>query len=356
MSSTPAAPLGVRSLSFHSQYGCMSTGECCTAGWPIPIEADRLARARLAIASGLLRPADATAGPWLTPQDAPADTPALVGVSHDTCVFFDREGRRRCRIQSALGHDALPLACRQFPRVAVVDPRGVSVTLSHYCPTAAHLLVLDEHEPVAIDDGPKAFPIGGEYVGLDVRSSLPPSLRADVLMDWASWWEWERLAVHCLTDRTRPIDDALDVLCAAVEYARTWSPGGGALIDHVRRSFTTPAPSRSRARKEHGAVLVQEVMRAVPAEFRSMAWTSSWQVPRPADATTGRFLAAHAFANWTAHMGRGLRAWHRSIEAAMALLDAGSGVRQADLLLRHLAETSALTSAWDQAEVSGALL
>jgi hypothetical protein len=64
-----------------------------------------------------------------------------------------------------------------------------------------------------------------------------------------------------------------------------------------------------------------------------------------------RVLAAHAFASWTGYQGRGLRAWLRGIEAAYALLDAGYGVARADLLLRHLADATALTRVWNRAEI-----
>ena len=57
----------------------------------------------------------------------------------------------------------------------------------------------------------------------------------------------------------------------------------------------------------------------------------------------GRFLAAHAFANWTAHQGAGLHAWLRSLEVAFVLAE-DVGVRQADLLLRHLADPSELAT------------
>jgi hypothetical protein len=61
-------------------------------------------------------------------------------------------------------------------------------------------------------------------------------------------------------------------------------------------------------------------------------------------------LAAHAFANWTAHQGEGLRTWWRSLEAVHVLLSAGVGVQQTDLLLRHLADPQALARAWGSAE------
>src|SRR5205085_2886134 len=126
-------------------------------------EVDRAGRIRAAIANGSLRLTDPA-----TRLEASADatTDALLPIVNGHCAFFER-GARRCRVHTALGHDALPLACRQFPRVVVRDPRGVSVTLSHYCPTAAAMLNTDA--PIAIADNAPGFPAGAEYDGLDAR-------------------------------------------------------------------------------------------------------------------------------------------------------------------------------------------
>jgi Fe-S-cluster containining protein len=141
-------PPPVRVLSLHAPYRCRHAGACCTSNWPIPIEADRLSSIRAALATGRLQPAvgDRESAVRVAP-DAPAETPAILGRADHDCVFYDRSpaaAAGRCRIQSVLGHEGLPLACRQFPRVSVHDPRGVSVTLSHYCPTAAGLLTADQ--------------------------------------------------------------------------------------------------------------------------------------------------------------------------------------------------------------------
>jgi len=158
--------------------------------------------------------------------------------------------------------------------------------------------------PVTIETGAPSFPAGGQYVGLDARESLPPLLRPGLLMDWDAWFEWERRSVDLLCNGQGSVDEALGRLHTAVEYVRRWRPGGHPLIDAVGEAFDAEK----------------------------------------------RFLAAHAFANWTAHLGTGLRSWFRSIEAAYALLETGFAVGDADLLLRHLAETSMLTEAWNQAE------
>ena len=49
------------------------------------------------------------------------DGEALLTRVPTGCVLHDSTARR-CELQHALGHAALPLACRQFPRITVHDP------------------------------------------------------------------------------------------------------------------------------------------------------------------------------------------------------------------------------------------
>jgi hypothetical protein len=307
------------------------------------------------VATGALRytaAATAPVDPFVSAPDAPADTPVLLAVVGHHCVFYDAEARR-CAVRRALEHDALPLACRQFPRMSVRDPRGVSVTLSHYCPTAASLLHTDE--PVSIVADVPAFPANREYVGLDATNSLPPLLRPDVLMDWESWWEWERMSVELLTRADDSPATALGRIGAAVERTRGWRPDDGPLIDRIRSAFD----------EAHGAEVapfspdeceldrrVEEVTSAIPADLRDGPRRRvDARRYEGGDAVVKRFLAAHAFANWTAHLGRGLRTWLRSVETPFVLLMSRLDVREVDLRLRHLAEPQALATMWSKAEL-----
>jgi hypothetical protein len=333
----------MRCLTIHARYGCRHRGRCCTAGWPIPVEEDRLQALAAAVENGRLAASSARRPLWLRPADAPRSTPAQLQVDEHGCVFYDPSGADHCRIHRALGHEALPLACRQFPRVSVVDPRGASVTLSHYCPTAAGLL--DEQTTIAITDDPPAFPAGGEIVGLDARTDLPPLLTPDMLMDWEAWWEWERRAIDAIAQADSAAS-ALATLSAAVEAVRDWTPGRRSLVDAVADAFTADAP----ANRETPAFesLIDGVLAAVPADLRPGRVAPD--VP-PSPAALRAFLAAHAFANWTAHLGQGLRSWLRSLDAAVVLANE-LGVGQADLLLRHLTDPVALARAWSRAEAS----
>lgn len=324
----------VRVLSTHASYRCANSGACCTSNWPIPVEADRLAHMQAALAGGQLAARDGIAEPLLFLPGAPRDTPALLAAADHRCAFYDgRPGHRSCRVHHTLGHDALPLACRQFPRVVVHDPRGASVTLSHYCPTAAAMLDVNVRVDI-LADAP-AFPRTGEYVGLDATDALPPLLRAGVLMDWESWWECERLGVELIGNSADSPGQTLARLADAIAQAQSWSPDAAdSLVGHVRRSFALamPAPHRLHAHDE----LLERLDARTPAGLSAPLHSSaSSSVPAR---VANRFLAAHAFANWAVHGRGGLDDWLRSIETAHALLAAGAGVRGADLRLRHLAD------------------
>ena len=332
----------IRTLSFHAEYACRHSGACCTSGWPIPVDVDELHRMKRAIANGTLAVRGGGERAFVAaPPPVDPEAPVTLQVLDGACVMYDR-GARRCGVQRALGHAVLPLACRQFPRVSLLDPRGTSVTLSHYCPTAAGLLEADLS--ISIVSTAPAFPQDGEYVGLDARRALPPLLRPDMAMDWGSWWECERLAVETLATSGASAAEAVADLERAVDRIRSWRPSDGPLVDRVRTSFTetrgrpTAASHSPETRSARADALVRSVYEAVPAEHRPGELSSA---SAPPNAVLRRFLAAHAFANWSAYLGEDLRTWVRSIQAAHALAGA-FGVRQADLLLRHLVDPAEL--------------
>lgn len=132
----------VRALSIHADYGCRSAGACCSSAWEIAVEPEAEERIERGLASGRLRvlrrAAPATPSSWRRPV-AGGPHPALLHDADGACVFFDA-GSRFCAVQRDAGEEALPSACRQFPRVTTLTPLGVSVSLSHYCPTVAETL------------------------------------------------------------------------------------------------------------------------------------------------------------------------------------------------------------------------
>jgi hypothetical protein len=137
------------------------------------------------------------------------------------------------------------------------------------------------------------------------------------------------------------------------------------------------ADARSPASLAESIRLRDEVVSAIPADlkpepddggleaaYREHVLASWAACQRPVN----RYLAAKAFASWTAYQGRGLRTIVRGLEAALALVrvessrqcrNAGRALdrdllleafRSADFALNHLAVGEDLAAAWSRAE------
>jgi Fe-S-cluster containining protein len=397
-------------LSIHAGYRCRNTGVCCSAGWDIPVEAGVEMHLRNALSSGTLRvpeALDSSPPPGTHARRATSYFRPVAGHPHGARVVLasDFSGRcsflhpdRRCAVHGQLGPEALPSACRDFPRVVTLTPLGVSITLSHYCPTAAaSLLPIDprragpEGDVVTIVENPPGFPPTWPYQGLDARDALPPLLRPGVLMDWPSLERWETFAVSVLGDERRSPEAALDAIAAAAEAARAWTPEAGAFEGYLegvleegmdpsgggeQQAFLEARRNRSRYSRD-------------PAGWGSREWqTRAWQavascVPHrallplapeglddadqqlvaPAWPSVGlpirRWLAAKAFASWLVLQSDGLRTAVLGLRVALAVLRAEAArgcaearrpldgellkeaVRRADLLLVHLVDPEA---------------
>src|SRR5262249_34987609 len=131
------------------------------------------------------------------------------------------------------GHAWLPIACQQFPRMCLIDPRGVQITLSHYCPTAADSLF--DETPLAIVCNPRAFPRDVAYEGLDARDAFPPLLRPGVLMDWLPLDGFETQAVCVLDGEGSRVEAALARIESLAERLRGWRATDGALVATFER-------------------------------------------------------------------------------------------------------------------------
>ena len=228
---------------------------------------------------------------------------------------------QRCSLQNAGGEAALPSACRHFPRVFLRDARGTMVTLSHYCPTAAALLLEDEG-PVTVVDAAAPLALAEPIEGLDARDALPPLLRPGLLADMRGYAGWEDAALAAFAEAPS-VAIALDRIAAATEQVRRWTPQRGRLVDAVASAFAAAAASSVSGSTGHdiseGFGAIREVtgphpLLAVGADFEHQ-WTilhsqSGAFLRRP----MANYMAACTFGNWTAYRGQGLRtvvAWLR---------------------------------------------
>jgi Fe-S-cluster containining protein len=306
-------------LNFHTPYACRDSGMCCSSGWPIPVEQSRVPLIEQAIATKVI---PLRVEPWLTTEaGAPDDAAGMLALrSNGHCVFFE-VGQSGCAI-----HDVKPAACVHFPYVSLIDQRGVSVTLSHYCPTAVSLL-FEHRGPIEIVEGAPPIGSGDDIEGLDARESLPPASSDGTRLlsfDELSAWERDQIA-HAKRADLQPDDVMLfDLARAAVPAPWSW-PEAPDHLDGVWWSQVAPGWARFSEELD-------------------------------------RYAAAKLFASWSLYLGNGLEAAAQTarvasavvrIEAARQCLIFGrpldrevltEAIRQSDLLLVHYADPSLLAS------------
>jgi Fe-S-cluster containining protein len=367
------------SLSIHADYRCRHSGACCSADWDVPVELPIYRTLSDALAAGTLRMSpdvDDRSAAFITEPGVREDAAAMlertdVGV----CVFFER-GSRLCVVHRDLGERALPATCRHFPRIALCDARGTFVALSHFCPTAASML-FREDVPLEIVSEPAAFP-ATEYEGLIVhKDAWPPLLHPRMLMDLDGYSAWERHMVARCRDVTRSPESVVATLARDARLMRAWRPGGRSLAETVVELPATMVEASAHATLDASLERYREVWAAIPDDLQSPRderglGPAFSRLVRPVwdefRAPVNRYLAAKAFATWSAYQGRGLATIVRGLEAGLALvrveaarecgvagrrLDAGllrEAFRSADYLLNHVATGEALAERWSTAE------
>lgn len=350
-------------LSIHADYACRHSGRCCSTAWDVPVEPPARRGIETGIRDGRLPMLDAFAPG--TPPDGYAGV--LRRAGDGACVWLDRDSRL-CAVHARMGEGALPTTCRMFPRIARTGPRGVAITLSHYCPTAARMLLRDD-VPLAVVEQPPAFP-SGAYEGLDA-DEWPPLLHPRMLMDDAAYEAWEAHVVwRCAT--VPSLWAALATIRGDAEALGRWQPDHGDLMGAVRAC---------RDRQPVDAPVLDDAwVRTRVRDVRTVAPGASAQGPddagplqaalaalQPYEPAALRLVAAHAFASWCAYQGRGLAAHVRSLEAVAAVLvtevaraggastvldDEGflAAVSATDFLLRHQASREELAALWSRRE------
>lgn len=360
MRSRDDAKAFVLCLNLHAAYRCRHSGACCES-WTVPAEA---AVVELVRARGLRR-SDVTGPLFLDVGDADGSW----NVARDTrgeCVFFDQHGGRRCIIHREIGEAALPSACRHFPRKVRHDERATLISLSHFCPTAAEMLLADNIPSIV--EAPRPLRLESPMEGLDASGALPPLLRPDLLCDIDGYDAWERAGIAMLGRPERGYAACLDQLAAATECVRQWDPGAGPLATWVQKAFENVSEGPADASTSYDRVIsriarltagrVGNDLEQIP-DFEA-EWTrrigsneADWF-----DRAMKNYLAARLFANWIAYQGKGLRTiveWLQTCGAAVRhfalrrVVDAGhtafdrplfiESVRSADLLLLHVLES-----------------
>ena len=140
-----------------------------------------------------------------------------------------------CLIHREIGLDALPSACRHFPRKVLHDSRGTLISLSHFCPTAAAMLL--NHADLTIVEATPPLRLESPMEGLDAGNAFPPLVRPGLLSDIRAYDAWERRSLAAFADPTHGYAACLDHVSAATESIRRWNPGQGSLFECVESAF-----------------------------------------------------------------------------------------------------------------------
>ena len=376
-------------LRMHAGYRCRHAGACCRADWEIPAETHVLTAVDR---SRVLR--ESSAG--LALMDGLRGTAELLVPRDDrrTCLFYEPHASGSCALQREANEDALPSACRHFPRELLIDPRGTFVSLSHFCPTAAALLTT----PDALDivEAQPPLRIGGPIDALDATDALPPLLRPAMLSDLDGYAAWEAAGLAILARQDLTASAALDRIEAMTERVRLGQTGvrppsdlpqtsvepgsdpgltrieagsGRGLIQMVG-ARSDPGLSQVEARSNLGLttgalandfapLIAQHIPEeAFPISEYETRWAHLVEGSREIELVMKNYLAARLFANWVAYQGRGLRTiveWLRTCHAVLrneialrcmvdrrtaTIEDAIAAAGRADLLMVHTVDST----------------
>jgi hypothetical protein len=347
-------------LTLHAGYQCRHTGECCR-NWTVVAEP----HVRAAVETRQIR-RRGFAGALFVPAANQEERFTVARDAHGSCAFFDRDRGRLCVIHESAGPEALPTACRHFPRVILRDARGVFISLSHFCPTAAAMLL--DANPLEVVEAAPPLLLQEPMEGMNALGALPPLVRPGVLSDLEGYGAWER---GCLATFARPDlgwQEALDHVADATERVRGWRPGTCALSEQVHTAFREARHERGADPRAQARAL--QTLRSLSSgdardDLRDIdAFDDHWsRLLGPSAAQFDRamknFLAARVFGNWIAYQGRGLRSiveWLRTcaaavrhhalrnaigLEAAPAWRELREAFRISDLLLLHVIDTQA---------------
>jgi len=287
----------VRCLSFHADYGCQNSGACCSSGWEVAVETRVELGLRSRLRSGVARLPNGPDG-FRPAADPPSGCRSALRLHEPSgsCWFRDDEARR-CAIHREFGWSALPAACQQFPRVCVLEPDSVSISLSHYCPTAAGLLFRQEGGFDVVQD-PPAFPRSWPFEGLDARFAHPPFLRPRVLLGFDGLRTFEEEAIAALSEP--PVFESLGRIEQATRAFRAWRPALGPLVALIRASFRNResfGPGLSVA--DPRSVLSASLPRGSAGDRRLPVFSDAAPTfPPMVDLALRRYLAARLIAAW----------------------------------------------------------
>jgi Fe-S-cluster containining protein len=349
-----AVPKTVSCLEFQSDFHCSQCGRCCQ-NWLVSVEKAQYDRIAQALQEGQLVVSGVTAENSMARNEIPPGFGSTQAYAHflfgpQGCAFLEREGdHTACAVQRQLRPDALPIICQVYPRVCILQPRRVCLTLSNCCPTARQKLWREDlpDAGVAIVENPPAFSPTVNYAGHDTVEQKPPFLRPQTPLTWEAYGRWERFCLERMADERLTPENALIHILTAAEKIRGWAGTGPAPIRLIESLVQTEAEvdpgqlSQQIERLPNGLLLCRDLYELL---FQSLSLEGTSRLPEliqtfqeaygsaSGDAQNGalsrltedydrfvrpfwsqweravrRYLASKLFANYYAHEGHGLR-------------------------------------------------
>jgi hypothetical protein len=237
----------------------------------------------------------------------------------------------------------------------VIEPEGVSLSLSHYCPTAADLL-FDGTRAFSLVTNAPAFPGTWPFEGLDATGTYPPLLRPGVLLGLDGLRAFEEEAVRVLA--TGDLWSSVGAIESAVAEVRSWTAARGPLPPLIRSAFRAAyAPSRAEAGDPRRLLMSSLSEGTPPGERLPVFISPAPPVPPAVDLPLRKYLASRLFGAWITYQGDDLRTTARYLRLCLdtvRLFAAGTGsgapplsswkeaVRKADLWLLHYCDLERL--------------
>lgn len=361
-------------LTLHARYQCRHAGACCE-NWAVDAEPQVMA----VVEARQIRRAGVSGPQFVAPASNGHGAWSVARSGDGSCIFLDRDGGHLCEIHRAAGAAALPSACRHFPRTILRDARGTFVSLSHFCPTAALMLLSDD--PLMLVEARPPLRLDEPIEGLDAVHELPPLVRPGLLCDLEGYAAWERGCLEILARTDLTYHQALDLIAAATDIVREWRPGAVGMVDQVAHAFhqrpvgcAAAAPDAHQRAIEPVAALSAAGIPGgfVPIDGFEPLWAAHAAGPfERFDRGMKNYLAARFFGTWMAYQGRGLRSTVAWLQTAAALVrhhflkrvmaapahpgadDFIEAVRMTDLLLLHVLDTAAFARHVAPIEASG---
>lgn len=189
--------------SYFDEFHCLAAQcpDSCCKEWDVDIDPETAARYRTLSGSlgDRLRSVLRENG----------DSSVFMSIEDGRCPMWRQDGL--CRIQAELGHDALCVTCREFPRLRHDYGDFIELGLELSCPEAARMLLSGPQWVTEQAEKPGGEP--GEYDADDMSI-----LRAT-----------RESALALLSDTARPVNEALALLLMYGYHAQGILDGGEAL-------------------------------------------------------------------------------------------------------------------------------